>query len=393
MTDWTINGRFLSQPITGVQRYAREVTAALDRIISVSPSQHPRVRILVPPGTREIPHYDAISVTAAGSLRGHLWEQLDLPRLAAGPILSLANTGPLLKRNHVVCIHDANTRVIPDSYSRMFRLAYRITHPALGYTARSITTVSQHAAADLVRYRVASPSKIVVAPNGTEHAARWRPRHTEATAAVAGPTTIVLLGSRAPHKNMRLILDLAPDLAAEGFRIAVVGVSASAFADDANGPIHPAVHMLGRIDDDALAALFHDSLCLAFPSLTEGFGLPPLEAMVHGCPVIASTAASIPEVCGDAALYADPHRPGVWLDAFRTLRDEPDLRRSLVEKGRRRVEEFSWTRTAACYIDLMRELAGAGNRGPSRRAAGQPSAAIDLTPPNATARPARTFPD
>lgn len=393
MSNWTINGRFLSQPITGVQRYAREVTTAVDNIIADNPAGFPRVSILAPPGTREIPRYEALSVRQVGRLHGHLWEQFDLPRHAAGPILSLANTGPLLKRNHVVCIHDANTRVIPESYSTAFRVAYRIIHPALGYTAHTVTTVSHHAATDLARYRIAPASKIVVAPNGTEHAARWRPRHTEATAAVAGPSTIVLLGSRAPHKNMRLILDLAPNLAAEGFRIAVVGVSASAFAGDAEGPIHPAVHMLGRIDDDALAALLRDSLCLAFPSLTEGFGLPPLEAMAHGCPVVASTAASIPEVCGDAALYADPHSPDVWLEALRALRDDPALRRKLVERGSRRVKEFSWTKTAASYIDLMREAAGAGNRQAFLRTESRHPVARDITPSNAAARPARTFPD
>jgi glycosyltransferase involved in cell wall biosynthesis len=110
---------------------------------------------------------------------------------------------------------------------------------------------------------------------------------------------------------------------------------------------------LGKIDDNALAALLRDSLCLCFPSLTEGFGLPALEAMAIGCPVIATDRASLPEVCGDAALYASPVEPSTWLQRISELRNTPGLAHRLIDRGHDRAQLFSWRAAAEAYLELM----------------------------------------
>lgn len=187
--------------------------------------------------------------------------------------------------------------------------------------------------------------------------------------AAAGPRTIVLLGSTAPHKNIGLILGMADRLAREGFRIAVAGgADPKVFARDLAAGLPDNVIALGRIGDEALAALLRDSLCLAFPSRVEGFGLPPLEAMALGCPVVSSNSTSLPEVCGTAALYADPDDADAWIAAFRRLRDEPDLRQSLRELGIERARSFSWRGAARRYLELMAATASA----PAPSAAGEP---------------------
>ena len=123
---WTINGRFLSQPTTGVQRYAREVVRALDALIA---EQAPLARGLevglhCPPGSDKIP-LAIIERREIGRTSGHIWEQTQLPlSLDGGGLLSLCNTGPLLSRKHIVCIHDANVWNAPQSYSRVFRSFY-----------------------------------------------------------------------------------------------------------------------------------------------------------------------------------------------------------------------------------------------------------------------------
>ena len=110
---------------------------------------------------------------------------------------------------------------------------------------------------------------------------------------------------------------------------------------------------LGRVSDGELAALLRDSLCLAFPSLTEGFGLPALEAMAVGCPVVVSDRASLPEVCGSAALFAPPDDQDAWFDSFVQLRGSQALRLQMIGKGRARASAYSWRATALRYLEAM----------------------------------------
>ena len=115
----------------------------------------------------------------------------------------------------------------------------------------------------------------------------------------------------------------------------------------------PNVRHLGRVNDDDLAYLYRQALCLVFPSKTEGFGLPVLEAMALGCPVISSDAASLPEVCGEAALYASPDDAAAWLAAIGRLAAEPMLRENLAGAGPKRSKAFSWRQGAEKYLELM----------------------------------------
>ncbi|TIP79159.1 MAG: glycosyltransferase family 4 protein, partial [Mesorhizobium sp.] len=178
--------------------------------------------------------------------------------------------------------------------------------PALGRTALKIATVSQYSAGELTRYGVCPAAKVEVIGNGHEHALRWAPCHSDQTLAVAGPGTIVVLGSSIPHKNVGLIIGMHDRLAAAGLRVVVVGASTPRVFGSIGNKTLTNVMWLGRRSDAELGALLRDSLCLAFPSLVEGFGLPPLEAMTLGCPVVMSDRASLPEIGGDAVLYASP---------------------------------------------------------------------------------------
>jgi glycosyltransferase involved in cell wall biosynthesis len=353
---WTINGRFLSQPTTGVQRYAREVVHSLDALIA---EQGPLARGLelglhCPPGSGDIPLV-FIERREIGRRSGHVWEQAQLPSSLDGSgLLSLCNTGPLLSRKHIVCIHDATVWNAPQSYSPAFRMLYRNLLPCLGKTACGISTVSDYSLGELVRRGVIPAQRAFVAPNGHEHALRWKPEHSAETRLAASRDTIVMIGSAAPHKNVELILNMADRLGEAGLRIAIVGLSdsrvyrsGSARAEARN------IHWLGRISDGELAALLRDSLCLAFPSLTEGFGLPVLEAMAVGCPVVVSDRASLPEVCGSAALFAPPDDPEAWFDSFVQLRGSQALRRQMIGKGRARASAYSWRATALRYLEAM----------------------------------------
>jgi glycosyltransferase involved in cell wall biosynthesis len=364
--DWTINGRFLTQRTTGVQRYGREIVSAIDALIS---ENHPlteglRVRLLIPGSySGELPSFRSIQIHRVGWLKGHLWEQVELAAHARGGLLSLCNTGPLGRLKQIVCIHDLNPLLFPASYSRSFRLGYSLLLPTLGRLVARVATVSAFSAQVLVDHRMTGGCAPIVAYNGHEHVNRWHPHEAHPSTTI--PNTILVLGSLARHKNVSLVLDLAPRLAVHGIEIAVVGARDRRVFSEAGAvsETQAGVRWLGRLTDDELADTMQSALCLAFPSLMEGFGLPPLEAMALGCPVVVSNRASLPEVCGDAALYASPTAPDDWLSCFVALRTDPQLRQDLIARGRARAAEFSWTQAASVYLDALAQLDGVPSRG------------------------------
>jgi glycosyltransferase involved in cell wall biosynthesis len=351
---FTVNGRFLSQDVTGVQRYARNVVAALD----ASLRDGGRTARLLAPAGAETMALQAIEQVNAGRFSGHGWEQLELPRLAPGLLLNLCNTAPALKSEQVVCIHDANVFTAPESYGRGFRTAYRTLQPLLARRSARLATVSQASARQLARHLPLRSSDIAVLPNGHEHALAWSPAKAKLAPALlavrARPERpfVLALGSRARHKNLALLMTIAPSLAELGIDIVVAGGGGGIFADEQLAHAANVSH-LGRVSDDDLAYLLERALCLAFPSWTEGFGLPILEAMARGCPVISSNCASMPEVCGTAALLASPADPQAWIGYIKALAGSPDLRRELIGRGNERLPLFSWHGTAQGYLDLV----------------------------------------
>ena len=364
---WIINGRFLAQPVTGVQRVAREIVGALDRLVTERPASAAglvddlAIEIVAPRGAATLPGLESITTRIVGRSRGHVWEQAELPGHVGHGLLSLCNTGPLSVRNQIVCIHDANTRTFPASYSWQFRALYGTLLPLLGRRARLVSTVSRHAAGDLARFGICPRNKLVVIPNGHEHALAWRPQHSAATRSAAGLDTIVALGSPAPHKNIGLLLGLLPALKSAGLRLAIAGkLDRNVFqGGDGREPLEADnLIWLGAISDGELAALLGDCLCLAFPSLAEGFGLPPLEAMALGCPVVVSDRASLPEICADAALYASPQRGEDWITRFKALASDPRLRCRLRTAGQARAAAFTWAKAAHLYLEAMARVDG-----------------------------------
>jgi glycosyltransferase involved in cell wall biosynthesis len=357
---WTINGRFTVQQITGVQRYAREIVSAMDQILLEDEEVSKRLGLVLaaPPKADVSLDLSRIPTRHSRFGSGHAWDQFVLPWYENFGVLSLGNFGPVLSRRHVVCIHDANTFLEPASYSRMFRTVYRTMLPLVGRRARKVATVSQFSADMLSRYGICRAEKIFIAPNGHEHALRWDPaRSAISDLRPKHRPYVLLLGSRAKHKNVQVVLDAAKTLQEAGIDLVVCGGMSSIFSESTPEAVGDNVHYAGYVSDDDLAALYGGALCLAFPSKTEGFGIPILEAMARLCPVVSSNAASLTEVGGDAVVSLDPEKSKDWSSAIIALRNNPDLRSSLIERGRKRAALFSWKRSARLYLEEMLRLA------------------------------------
>jgi glycosyltransferase involved in cell wall biosynthesis len=352
-----LNGRFLSQQVTGVQRHARELVRALDRKLEQNGSRL-EVSLLAPPdATLDLELY-RISVRRVGRLRGQLWEQLELPLHARGHLLlNLANTGPAFSSRQLVTIHDASVFAVPDAYSTAFRRYYRLLLPHLARRAELVLTDSEFSRSELVRWMRVVEEKIRVVPCGHEHILAAPADHRVLSRHGLGARPYVLaVSSLSPHKNLETVFAAIRLLGQRGWDYVLAGpVNPRIFGSLAENAPDLAVRV-GYVTDAELRALYEGAACFVYPSRYEGFGLPPLEAMACGCPVVVSRSASLPEVCGDAALYADADNPQQLAAAIRRVMGEDGLADRLRQRGRERAMHWSWDAAADRTLAAVREV-------------------------------------
>lgn len=352
-----INGRFLSRPITGVERFATEILSALDRLISDGKVQLPPIEIILPHGVEPKVRFVNMPFRAVGRRQGHLWEQLDLPGACSGALLvNLCNTGPIMLRQQAVVVHDAAVFAVPQAYSMGFKAAYRMLHTCLALRAKHFWTVSEFSRRELQRYLPLRGKSVVVLPEGGEHVQRVQTDESifDRFSLRARPY-VLSVSSAQPAKNFGLLVRALEGKGDPGFDVVVAGGTNPAVFSGQQGALPSYVKHVGYVSDQELAALYQHASCFVFPSLYEGFGIPPLEAMAMGCPVVASTAASIPEVCADAANYFDPHDPEALYVALMAVMTNPHLRDQLRANAIRQGQYWTWTRAASSLANALSE--------------------------------------
>lgn len=269
----------------------------------------------------------------------------------------------------LLTVHDLSFVRVPDSASPKLKSYLDVVVPRSVINADHVLADSYATKKDLVELYGVPDEKVTVLLSGVDS------RFYQVKDSSAIMTTrslynldesspyILSVGTVQPRKNYGLLIKALAQLRSKGYDLSLVIAGGKGWLED---PIYQTlhdeqmenyVHFIGFADEEHLPALYSGACCLAFPSLYEGFGLPVLEAMACGTPVITSNVSSLPEVAGDAALLVNPYNLDELVHALQRLIDDNDLRQQLIERGLERVKQFTWVKAARqlrqIYADLL----------------------------------------
>ena len=326
-----VNGRFLARRVTGVERYGREILQCIG-------------------------HDCALESTRWQGWRGHAWEQFILPAsLRESSVLwSPANTGPVIVRRQALTVHDLSPLEHPEWFQKRFSVWYRLFLPVLLKRVQKVFTPSNYVKQKVIhRFGI---QDAVITPNGVDQSLF----HPYAKGAHPDlPREYVLfVGTLEPRKNLERLFQAWNGIKDEFTEmwLLVAGVGGNVFKSIRVSNDMERVLFLGYVDDQTLAGLYAGASLFVLPSQDEGFGLPALEAMASGAPVIVSDGGALPEIVGDAGMtfcLSDPHG---LKQTIKECLSNPGLREELRERGLERAKKFSWQATAEIVWENLHAL-------------------------------------
>lgn len=335
MTNLTIvvNSRFLTQKISGVQRFAIELSLRLKNLI-------PEVVFVAPHNILHHNLAEQLEVVTIGKNQGHLWEQVDLPlflKKYGNPLLvNLANTAPIYYKNKVATIHDLAVYDIPQSYSFKFRVIYRILLPLIIKSSQKLFTVSNFSQ-NRIQSRFGIVSEVI--PNSVSS-------FFSANSSVNKEKIVLAVSSLDPKKNFASLIEAFIKANLIDHKLVIVGARNKLFDQISltsdNNSYKNNIVFTGYLEDCDLLSLYQRASLFVYPSFYEGFGIPPLEAMASGCPTIVSDIPSLREVCGDASIYVDPYDVSDIAKKLQEVCYNLELQTYLHKKGLENIRRFSW---------------------------------------------------
>jgi glycosyltransferase involved in cell wall biosynthesis len=298
---------------------------------------------------------------------------LELPLIARdGLLFSPGNVHPLASPflcPGVVTVHDLAYRSNPEAYTRAFRATYGVLVPAALHRADAVITVSKAEKRNIIRHFPGVRRRIYAIHHGGPNselaaegaASSHSSGQTDTRCAQTEDGFALWIGTLNRRKNPQGAID-AIGLVNRSLklRLVMVGATYRGFSDA--GITLPSGHdqtirFVNRVKTfDELAGFYRRAVCLLFPSFYEGFGLPALEAMAHGCPVVASSIPALREVCGDAALYCDPRNPRDIAEKLRMITEDMQLRERLRLLGLARAKQFSWKKCARETFAVLKSV-------------------------------------
>lgn len=312
---FVVNGRFLTRPTTGVDRYARELVRELDGLV-----RQGDFVLAVPGGTEVVEPLDLenIEIEHVGRRAGILWEQVDFPRYLEkmhATSVNLCNTAPLFNPG-VVCIHDMQVRANPAFFDWKFVAWYRLLFSVVIPRTKLILTVSEFSKEEIERFYPKSKGKVEVVGNAWQHIEQVASDCDviSNTPALEEGSYYFAMSSLAPNKNLKWLAETARLNPQETIAIAG-GINRKVFGGHSIPEAENVVY-LGYVSDGEAKALIQNCKGFLFPTFYEGFGIPPMEALACGAQAAVSDTPCMREVYGESVRYVDPNVPCAGLDAL-----------------------------------------------------------------------------
>lgn len=347
-----VNGRFLSQRPSGVHRFAFEMCEALYRLgidfTVVAPrDMHPSYN----------PHFKIVHV---GKVSNHLWEQIVLPlfllRQHNPYLISFSGLGPVFYGRHIATIHDLAFIVNPKWYNALYAFYYRVMTPILARNARGIITVSNSSKDEIVRYLRVDENKIGVVYNAVSPLILSQTDDNDMQLPVTGPY-ILSVSSIDPRKNFLRLIESFNRLGDPNMKLVIVGGNSKSFSKmNFDESLLENVVFTGHVGNDELAAYYRNARLFVYPSLYEGFGIPPIESLSLGCPILLSDIAVFHEVCGDSAFYCDPMDVNSISSQIEYVLDHYDVAMRKVAEAGDLSLKYSWDKSAQELADFIKEI-------------------------------------
>jgi glycosyltransferase involved in cell wall biosynthesis len=333
------NTRCMNAPLTGVQRYTQKVLAGFpEKIKQIAPA-----------------------TGISRGIRGHLWEQFILPVQTRNKLLwSPSNSGPVNLKRQVVTVHDVVSADHPEWFNKAYVQWYNYMLPRLLKTADHIITISEFSRQRIVELFKIPESKITLIYNGADNAlSEIKP----GTPGIKLPFDryILSLGSLEPRKNIPLLLEAWQSILneiPEDIGLVIVGGKGNIkiFKDAGINQTSTRVYFTGHINDEQVSQLYRHTLLFAYLSVYEGFGLPPLEAMSAGIPVLTGNQTSLPEVVGDGGIMIDPYSLAECENGLVKLINNKGLRDRLAAGAILQATKFDWKETALKTWEVLQSF-------------------------------------